>query len=263
MTQWDMNLVLGLRQDSNSFFTADWPAPANVHTLLSTRHGGVSCSPFASLNVGTHVGDDAQAVLHNRALVQQRIEQPLAYLQQVHSTQVVAARLALAAMETGNPLSADASFSHEGDAVACAIMTADCLPVLLCDRAGTVVAAAHAGWRGLAGGVLQNTVAAMQVNPLEIIAYLGPAIGPDAFEVGVEVWEAFCLHHPKAQVAFIDIGHDHYLADIYALARLALADAGVHQVYGGTECTVLQRDRYFSYRRDGKTGRMLSAIWLD
>lgn len=263
MTQWDINQVIGLSQNKNTFFTADWPVPSNVHTLFTTRNGGVSRTPFATLNLGMHVGDDAQAVQHNRAIVQQQVDKPLAYLRQVHGTNVVAACNALIALEYGDLLVADASFSHQGDTVACAIMTADCLPVLMCNRDGTVVAAAHAGWRGLAGGVLQNTVEAMQVNPLEIMAYLGPAIGPDAFEVGVEVWQAFCLRQPKAQAAFTDIDKNHYLADIYALARLALADAGVHQVYGGTECTVLQRDRYFSYRRDGQTGRMLSTIWLD
>ena len=263
MNQWDMNQALGLNQNKNVFFNAQWPAPASVHTLFTTRQGGVSQSPFNSLNVGAHVGDNADAVQHNRALVQQQVAKPLAYLNQVHSADVINAVSALTALQSGAPADADASFCHRGESVACAIMTADCLPVLLCDRAGTVVAAAHAGWRGLADGVLQNTVEAMQVNPLEILAYLGPAIGPEAFEIGAEVWEVFCLKQPKAQTAFTDIGNEHYLADIYALARLALADAGVHQVYGGTECTVLQRERYFSYRRDGKTGRMLSAIWLE
>ena len=263
MTQWDMNQALGLKHDDQTFFAAHWPAPSNVHTLLTTRQGGVSRPPFATLNLGMHVGDDIQAVEQNRALIQQHVAKPLAYLQQVHSTEVMAATTALTAAHKGYVPEADASFSRQGEAVACAIMTADCLPVLLCDRAGTVVAAAHAGWRGLAGGILQNTVEAMQVPAVEIMAYLGPAIGPEAFEVGTEVWKAFCLPQPKAQAAFIEIDDDHYLADIYALARLALADVGVHQVYGGTECTVLQRDRYFSYRREGQTGRMLSAIWLD
>ena len=263
MTQWDMNQVLGLKHDQNSFFSADWPAPAGVHTLITTRKGGYSRSPFTSLNVGMHVGDDPQSVQCNRDLVQQQVTKPLAYLQQVHGTEVINALDAVRALEAGEPWQADASFCRLGSNVACAIMTADCLPVLLCDRAGTVVAAAHAGWRGLAHGILQNTVEAMQINPMEILAYLGPAIGPEAFEVGAEVQQAFCLHQPKAETAFVDIGNEHYLADIYALARLALADAGVHQVYGGIECTVLQRDRYFSYRRDGQTGRMLSAIWLE
>ncbi|WP_100121659.1 peptidoglycan editing factor PgeF [Snodgrassella communis] len=263
MNQWDMNQALGLTKDKKSFFEAEWPASANVHTLISTRQGGVSRPPFTSLNVGAHVGDVSEAVQHNRALVQQQVAKPLAYLNQVHSAEVIDAMSALNALQAGWPEAADASFCRQGEVVACAIMTADCLPVLMCDRAGTVVAAAHAGWRGLANGVLQNTVEAMQINPVEILAYLGPAIGPEAFEIGVEVWEAFCLRQPKAQAAFADIGNDHYLADIYALARLALADAGVHQVYGGTECTGLQRERYFSYRRDGQTGRMLSAIWLD
>ncbi|MGE9549146.1 peptidoglycan editing factor PgeF [Snodgrassella sp. CS2] len=262
-TKWDMNQALGLSQDKNTFAQADWPAPNNVHTLITTRLGGISKAPFASLNVGAHVGDHPQAVAQNRAIVQQQAAQLIAYLNQTHSVNVIAATTALSALQSGQPAEADASYSRQGEKVACAIMTADCLPVLLCDRAGTTVAAAHAGWRGLAGGILQNTIEAMRVSPLEILAYLGPAIGPEAFEVGSDVWKAFCLHQPKAQAAFTDIGNNHYLADIYALARLALADAGVHQVYGGTECTVLQRERYFSYRRDGQTGRMVSAIWLD
>ena len=252
---------LRLPEPVGSFFDADWPAPANVHTLISTRQGGVSQGVFASLNVGAHVGDDAAAVANNRALVQQQAAKPLAYLNQTHSTAVVAATAALAAMRQGTPLAADASVDGSGEA-ACAVMTADCLPVLFCDRAGSVVAAAHAGWRGLAAGILQNTVAAMGVAPIEIMAYLGPAISVDAFEVGQEVWDAFCLPMPRAEAAFVDVGAGKYLADIYALARLALQDVGVNQIYGGEHCTMLARDTFFSYRRDGQTGRMVSAVWL-
>lgn len=254
----NMNAALGLYTGGECFLQADWNAPANVRTLISTRRGGVSGKPFHSLNVGAHVGDNPEHVAQNRALVQQQTALPLAYLNQTHSNTVVRAADALA-----QTLDADASFDNSGT-VACAVMTADCLPVLLCDRAGTVVAAAHAGWRGLANGILQNTLAAMNVDPLEIMAYLGPAIGPDAFEVGQDVYDAFCRQLPQAENAFepIDAANGKYLADIYQLARQVLKHCGVAQISGGNHCTVLERERFFSYRRDGQTGRMVSAIWL-
>lgn len=249
--------VLGLDGETAMFLQAQWPAPENVKTLISTRLGGVSEGKYQALNVGAHVGDDPQHVAENRRRVQAEIAVPVAYLNQTHSTDVVQAAESL-----HHTPDADASVDSSGKA-ACAVMTADCLPVLFCDRAGTVVAAAHAGWRGLAGGVLENTVAAMQVLPSEILAYLGPAIGPEAFEVGAEVKEAFCSVRPAAEQAFTGIADGKYLADIYQLARLALADVGVFQVFGGGHCTVLERDTFFSYRRDGQTGRMVSAIWLE
>ncbi|MDO4694639.1 MAG: peptidoglycan editing factor PgeF [Eikenella sp.] len=249
--------ALGLPETPHRFLQADWPAPANVRTLITTRQGGVSQGMFASLNVGAHVGDRPADVAENRRRVQTAVPLPLAYLEQTHGNRVVAAANSVAA-----PLNADAAFDRSGQA-ACAVMTADCLPVLFCDCAGSVVAAAHAGWRGLAGGILQNTVAAMQVPPVEIMAWLGPAIGPDAFEVGRDVWEAFCLPLGRAaEAAFQDIGNGKYLADIYALARLVLQREGIGQICGGEHCTVLERDTFFSYRRDGQTGRMLSAVWL-
>ncbi|MCP2041064.1 YfiH family protein [Neisseria sp. HSC-16F19] len=242
---------------------AHWPAPARVRTLITTRSGGISRAPYTGLNVGDHVGDAAAAVAHNRAVVAQAAAKPLAYLQQTHSTIVVSATEALAALQAGSPLNADASVDHSGGA-ACAVMTADCLPVLFCDRRGTAVAAAHAGWRGLADGILQQTVAAMAVPPQEILAYLGPAIGPGAFEVGAEVRDAFTRLLPQARLAFASAARSgKYRADIYTLARQALAQAGVRAVYGGGRCTVSEADTFFSYRRDGQTGRMVSAVWLD
>lgn len=248
--------ALSLPALDGSFFAADWPAPANVRTLITTRRGGHSKGAYGSLNVGAHVGDDPAAVAANRALVQARIALPVAYLNQVHGNTAVAAASSLK-----TPADADASFDNSGLA-ACAVMTADCLPVLFCDHAGTVVAAAHAGWRGLAGGVLENTIDAMGVPPLEIIAWLGPAIGPEAFEVGEDVREAFCRNLSAAETAFHAIGGGKYLGDIYALAKLVLRRAGVSRIYGGEHCTVLEREHFFSYRRDGQTGRMLSAVWL-
>ncbi|PSJ80588.1 peptidoglycan editing factor PgeF [Neisseria iguanae] len=249
--------TLGIKVQHKTFLTASWPAPANVKTLITTRNGGVSEKPFHSLNVGTHVGDNPEYVARNREIVQSQIDLPVAYLNQIHSDIVVNATDALLTLTD-----ADASVDTTGQA-ACASMTADCLPVLFCDKAGTVVAAAHAGWRGLAGGVLQNTVRAMQVEPLEIMAYLGPAIGPEAFEVGQEVFDAFTAQISSVDSAFEAIGGGKYLADMYALAQMVLQREGVTMIYGGRHCTVLERDSFFSYRRDGQTGRMASVIWLD
>lgn len=235
---------------------ADWPAAARVRTLVTTRQGGVSAAPYASLNLGTHVGDDPQLVAENRALLRQQLPAEPAWLSQTHSTLVLEASQVSAAPE------ADASFTRQDNTV-CVVMTADCLPVLLCDRQGSVVAAAHAGWRGLCDGILEASIDSMQTDPAELMAWMGPAIGPDAFEVGAEVRAAFMAHDPASDAAFSPIGDDKYLADIYLLARQRLQAAGVSAIYGGGRCTVIERDRFFSYRRDGRTGRMASLIWLE
>ena len=249
----------GREKREGCLIVPDWPTPRRVRSLSTTRLGGSSQGAYAGCNLGLHVGDDPQAVAANRAQLGALIGSSPRWLEQVHGTTVVDAALLSPDVP---PPQADAAFARQ-PGVPCVVMTADCLPVLFCDRAGSTVAAAHAGWRGLAGGVLQNTVAAMKVPPLEIMAYLGPAIGADAFEVGQDVWDAFCLPMPRAEVAFTDIGAGKYLADIYALARLVLQDVGVNQIYGGQHCTVLERDVFFSYRRDGQTGRMVSAVWLE
>ena len=239
------------------WFTPDWPAAANVGSLVTTRHGGVSPAPYASLNLGDHVGDDAANVAANRALLRAALPAEPAWLQQVHGITVVDA----ATVAPGSVPVADASFSRTPGAV-CAVMTADCLPVLLADRAGTVVGAAHAGWRGLCGGVIEATLDAMQVDAANVMAYLGPAIGPEAFEVGAEVRAAFMAHDSHAATAFEAIADGKYLADIYLLARQRLAAAGITAIDGGDACTVIERERFFSYRRDQVTGRMASLIWL-
>ena len=249
--------TLNLASQGKNFLTADWPAPANVKTLITTRNGGVSEGVYRSLNVGSHVGDNLEAVLRNREIVQEQVGLPVAYLNQIHSTIVVNAAEAL-----GNTPDADASVDTTGT-VACASMTADCLPVLFCHQSGNVVAAAHAGWRGLAGGILQNTVRAMSVPAHEIMAYLAPAIGAESFEVGGDVQAAFCAPNPAAQSCFAPLGNGKYLADIYGLARQILQQAGVSRIYGGDFCTVKESDRFFSYRRDGQTGRMASAVWIE
>ena len=233
----------------------DWDAPANVRALVTTRRGGVSQGPYASLNLGDHVGDDPQAVSANRALLRSLMPSEPVWLKQVHGLAVVAADEATAVPE------GDASVAHRSGTV-CAVLTADCLPVLLCDRDGTVVGAAHAGWRGLAGGVIEATVAAMRVPPGRLMAWLGPAIGPQAFEVGDEVREVFLRHDPAAERAFVPHGSGKWLADIYVLASQRLAALGVSQVSGGGLCTFHDRERFYSYRRDGVTGRMASLIWL-
>jgi len=234
----------------------DWPAPVRVKGLMTTRAGGVSQAPWAGLNLGDHVGDDPERVAANRARLRQHLPAEPGWLKQVHSARVV---------ELGrepNP-EADAAFTRQPVQV-CAVLTADCLPVLFCDRAGSVVAAAHAGWRGLVGGVLEATVAAMQVPPDEVFAWMGAAIGPQAFEVGDEVRQAFVAQHAAASGAFVpQPTPGKWLADIYQLARIRLEHAGVQAIYGGGRCTYQEAETFYSYRRDGVTGRMASLIWLE
>jgi hypothetical protein len=237
----------------------DWPLPAAVRSLVTTRNGGVSRAPFASLNLGGHVGDDPDSVAVNRERVGALIGGSPLWLNQVHGIGVVDAA---ACSLQDSPPEADAAFSRRAGVV-CTVMTADCLPVLFCDDAGTVVAAAHAGWRGLLAGILEETIAAMNVPANRLLAYLGPAIGRDAFEVGDEVRSAFMAADAGSETAFQPLRPGKWLADIYRLARLRLAGQGVGRVFGGSFCTVSETDRFFSYRRDGQTGRMASMIWLE
>ncbi len=243
------------------FIVPDWPAPANVRALVTTRHGGVSAGPYASLNLGDHVGDDPAAVAENRRLLRARLPAEPVWLKQVHGKQCCDA--AACSNAKGNPPpEADAAFSRT-PGVVCAVLTADCLPILLCDTAGTVVAAAHAGWRGLAAGVIEATVAAMGVPGEDLLAWLGPAIGPRHFEVGGEVRDVFSAHDPQAARAFVARPDGKWLCDIYLLARQRLADLGVCRITSADFCTVRDTQQFFSYRRDGATGRMASLIWLD
>ncbi|MEQ4451049.1 purine nucleoside phosphorylase YfiH [Kosakonia sp. YIM B13605] len=235
----------------------DWPLPNGVAACSSTRVGGVSLPPYDSLNLGAHCGDNAEHVEENRARVFAAGGLPSkpVWLEQVHGTDVLAL--------SGGPYvskRADASYSNTPGTV-CAVMTADCLPVLFCNQSGTEVAAAHAGWRGLCAGVLEQTVACFADKPGNLLAWLGPAIGPQAFEVGAEVREAFLARDPLADSAFLPHGKK-YFADIYQLARQRLASLGVHHVFGGDRCTFSDKDNFFSYRRDKTTGRMASFIWL-
>lgn len=238
---------------------ADWPAPAGVLACTMTRQGGVSTGPYAELNLGAHVGDDPAAVAENRTRLGNVLDLPATprWLGQVHGTRVIRAGAAL--FDAGPP-AADAVVCHRGKQVL-AILTADCLPVLFCDRHSNAIGAAHCGWRGLAGGVIEATVRELEVPPDRLIAWLGPAISQDAFEVGDEVRDLFLAGIEGAAECFEPNTNGRWQADLYALARLYLARAGVVQVYGGTHCTYRNPDLFFSYRRDGQCGRMASVIF--
>lgn len=239
---------------TQSLLTPDWPAPASVRACVTTRQGGVSLPPFDTFNLGDHVGDDPAAVAQNRLRLSGEFDIQPAWLKQVHG-------LAVADADPSRVVEADASWTDR-PGIACTVMTADCLPVLFCDLAGTQVAAAHAGWRGLAGGVLEATLDRLDVPPAQVLVWLGPAIGPQAFEVGLEVRDAFTAVHPEAARAFVDGERPGKLmADIYALARIRLAARGVTAVYGGGLCTVSD-ERFFSYRRTPQGGRFASLVWL-
>jgi len=235
----------------------DWPAPGRVKALVTTRDGGVSPAPYGSLNLAAHVGDDPAAVARNRALLkaQFRLPEEPRWLTQVHGCGVIDAAAA------GSGRAADAIVSDRPGEV-CAVLTADCLPLLLADRDGERVCAVHAGWRGLAAGVVEAAVARLG-RPGRLLAWLGPAIGADAFEVGEEVRQAFLQSAPEDAAAFRERGSGRWLADIYALARRRLTRLGVGYIGGGGYCTLRQEELFYSYRREGVTGRMAALIWLD
>ncbi|MBL3826239.1 MULTISPECIES: peptidoglycan editing factor PgeF [unclassified Marinobacter] len=240
----------------------DWSAPHRVRAISTTRVGGVSVRHWNSLNLGSHVEDNPKHVQENRRRLAESTgldSARIGWLNQVHGTEVVE----LNANNVGQTVKADASFTRD-PGIACAILTADCLPVILADTEGTVVGAAHCGWRSLCGGVIENLVSEMAVAPETLQAWLGPAIGPERFEVGPEVRDAFIKHDPEAAHAFKaeDARPGHFMADIYALATLRLNHLGVYRVTGGGLCTVQDPDRFFSYRRDGQTGRMATLVWL-
>ena len=245
----------------SDFIIPNWPAPDNVHALQTTRHGGISLAPYNNLNLGDHVQDDPLHVAHNRQLLSQFLPSEPVWLNQTHGINVV---------DTANAdcvPNADASFTTRKNSV-CVVMTADCLPILLCDKAGTAVASIHAGWRSLCDGVVEETVQKMPVDSNQLMAWLGPAIGQQAFEIGGEVRAQFIAKDAQAEVAFKSVNSkdDKWLADIYKLATQRLNLAGVNQVYGGSQqetyCTFTDKQRFFSFRRDNLTGRMATLIWL-
>lgn len=237
-----------------------WTAAARVRALCTTRHGGVSDGKYGTFNVGVAVGDDPAKVADNRERLNSLLPAAPLWLKQVHGTRVIVAD------EIRPGIEADASVTRSPGTVL-AIQAADCMPVLLADRSGSVVAAAHAGWRGLASGVIESAVAAMNVAPTDIVAWLGPAISGAAYEVGQDVHDAFAAHDPAAAAvtatAFVARGNGKYLVDLYALARQRLARLGVASVHGGGYCTYGEAERFYSYRRDGVTGRMVALIWIE
>ena len=236
----------------------EWPAPPRVRALTTTRSGGVSRGPYAGLNLADHVGDEPQAVRENRAMLQRELglsEQPR-WLEQVHGCDVVRIE------GDAGGCKGDAAVARESGRV-CAVLTADCLPLLLCDRAGSRVAAVHAGWRGLLEGVIESALDALDLPGSELLCWLGPAIGPDTFEVGHEVRDAFIERDPGSVQAFQPSPSGRWLADIHALALRRLAARDVGWVSGGGHCTVSEPSLFYSYRRDGATGRMASLIWIE
>lgn len=232
----------------------DWPAPANVVAFITTRAGGVSKGPYASLNLGLRTADDPRATAANRDRLCAALPQQPKWLRQVHGANVVEADELASAPE------ADASIARRPRTV-CAVLVADCVPVLFADRRGAAVAIAHAGWRGLAAGVIENTIARMDTDPRGLLAYLGPGIGPRAFEVGADVRDAFCRGDTQGEAAFAPHAPGKWLADLYLLTRGRLARAGVDAVYGGGLCTYSDAARFYSYRRERDSGRMAAVIW--
>jgi len=240
------------------YITPDWPAPSRVRALTTTRVGGTSVGPYASLNLGDHVNDDPDRVLRNRALLREACGLPAEplWLRQVHGTEVVDALKAMPGVE--------ADGAHTDTAgVVLAVLTADCLPVFLCDRRGAKVALLHAGWRGLSAGVIENGVRALDMPRSGLLAWLGPAIGPESYEVGDEVRAAFVGNDFGTADAFRERAPGRWHADLYTLARRRLNVLGVDAVYGGGSCTFRDAARFYSFRREPQTGRMASLIWID
>jgi YfiH family protein len=235
----------------------NWSAPSNIRAACTLRTGGVSAAPYDSFNLASHVGDAPHAVAANRRLLRESLRLPSepCWLDQVHSDIVVEAGA------SPQPKRSDASVARTANVV-CAVLTADCLPVLFCSREGDRVAAAHAGWRGLAAGILDNTVGSLGLPGHELMAWLGPAIGPAAFEVGDDVRVAFLARDSGSAHAFAPNARGRWQCDLYELARRNLMQLGVTEIYGGDACTYTEQDRYFSYRRDGQCGRMATLIWL-
>ena len=247
-----------LRAANLDWIVPDWPAPRRVGAFVTTRAGGCSGGPYATLNLGLRTGDDPDAVARNHRRLGAFLPAPPAWLDQVHGT-------AIAVLDGASPAArpaADAAVTRESGVV-CAVLVADCLPVLFTDRGGTVAGVAHAGWRGLASGVLQATVSALaDLGARDLVAWLGPAIGPSAFEVGADVRDAFAARDAGAQRCFVPVREGKWLADLRGLARRQLAGAGVTDVSGGELCTWTDATRFFSYRRERESGRMAALVWL-
>ena len=256
--------TIAQQSKARDWIVPDWPAPAHVRALVTTRHGGTGARPYDTLNLSGSVEDAPETVTNNWALVIKVLglpEQPR-LLEQVHGNTVVCAGTLSATHDAQAPMRADGAVTGKAGRV-CAVLTADCLPIFMCNRAGTRVGAIHAGWRGLAAGVIEAGVAAMENAGNDVLAWLGPAISAPRYQVGAEVRSAFTAVDPAAAEAFVPAGSGKWFADLYHLARQRLAFAGVGDVYGGGFCTFTDSERFFSHRRDGVTGRMAAMIWLE
>jgi YfiH family protein len=242
----------------HDWIVPDWPAPSRVRAFVTTRSGGVSEGEYASMNLAASSGDDIARVMRNREIVRERLPEAPQWMRQVHGTRVADLDRPAEGLAAG----ADAAATGVTGRVAC-VLTADCMPLLLCDAGGARVAVAHAGWRGLAAGVIESTLAALGSQPSRTLAWMGPAIGPTVFEVGPDVRDAFLAADSGADAAFRDHKPGKYMADLYALARRRLERAGVASITGGDFCTFSERDRFFSYRREKKSGRMGAFIWIE
>ena len=244
--------------------TPEWSAPPGVRAAFTLRSGGVSAPPFDSLNLGAHVGDEAEAVAENRRRLrtQLRLPEEPAWMEQVHGIDVLDLDALAHGAAARGVVTADAALTRRTGRI-CTVQVADCLPVLLAARNGSAVAAAHAGWRGLAAGVLEATVRTLAVEPGQLIGWLGPGIGPAHFEVGDEVRRAFLAHDATASGAFVANGRGRWQCDLPALARARLTGLGVTAVFGGKWCTYADPSRFYSFRRDGRSGRMAALIWRD
>ena len=234
----------------------DWPAPKNIVAFTTTRNGGVSYDGCSSLNLGNRNADSADNIATNRKILRTKMQLPNEpyWINQTHS------KIAITIDHHYKITEADASFTTEIDCI-CVVNTADCLPLLVCNREGTAVAAIHAGWRSLVSGIIENTLDLFPQAPEEILVWLGPAIGPEVYEVGDEVRDAFLEHDPQAELAFKPSPNDRWLMDMYLLARQRLQKKNITAIYGGEFCTYTQNDQFFSHRRDSKTGRQASLIY--
>jgi YfiH family protein len=241
-----------------TFITPNWPAASKIKAFSTTRQNGFSLAPFDSFNLAEHVDDKVENVKRNRIKLQTILQLPAEpfWLSQIHSTKVVEAKC-----DSSYPI-ADASYTSTTNTI-CAVLTADCLPLLICDKKASCVAAVHAGWKGLANGIIEETLKTLNIPGEELLVWLGPAIGPDTFEVGEDVLQKFMEYDSHAKKAFRALPNNKWLANIYELAKQRLLNFGVTEIYGGEFCTFTQKDKFFSYRRDKQTGRMASLIWIE
>ncbi len=235
----------------------DWPAPNNIKAFTTTRLNGVSPAPFQSFNLAHHVGDALENVLHNRTTLKKNLQLPSdpVWLNQVHSNRINHLDI------NDNLETADGAYTTQKNKI-CVILTGDCLPILLCDKTGTEIAAVHGGWRGLVSGVIESALAYFNNSPDQIYAWLGPAIGPKVYEVGDDVRDQFVAVDKNAQLAFESIKESKWLANIYLLAQQRLQKCGVNEIFGGNFCTYTDKEKFFSHRRDKETGRMANLIWI-